>query len=70
MGHVKSLLLENPFSVTESMWSLSKRLLAEVDMDLSYPDCPEDYERDLIRLRTALKEIIEHENLNSRVQQS
>ena len=68
MGAVKSQLLENPFTVTESMWSLSKRLLVEVDMDLSYPDIPEEYERDLVRLRTALKEIIEHEDLDSRVQ--
>jgi hypothetical protein len=45
-------------------------VLAEIDIDLSYPDVPEDLEKDLIRLRDACKEIMEHENLDSRVQQS
>jgi hypothetical protein len=49
---------------------LARRVLAEIDIDLSYPDLPEDRERDLIRLRDACKEIMAHENLDSRVQQS
>ena len=68
MGRVKLLLQESPFRTTETLYSLAKRLLGEVDIDLSYPDCPEDHERDLIRLRTSLKEIIENEDLDSRVQ--
>lgn len=70
MGAVKQLLLEKPFSERESLYNLARRLLDEIDIDLSYPDLPEDQERDLIRLRDACKEIMAHENLDSRVQQS
>jgi hypothetical protein len=67
MGRVKELLQDKPFTEEESMFSLAKRLTVAVDCDLSYVKIPEGYERDLIRLRTALKEIIEHEDLSSKV---
>lgn len=56
MGRVKEMLLERPFTETESMYSLSDRLLREIECDLAQPGIPEDYERDLIRLKDALIE--------------
>lgn len=71
MGRVKEMLLDNPFQAKESMYNLSKRLLVAVEEDLATKGLiAEDYERDLVSLRTYLKVIIEHEDLNSRVQQS
>lgn len=71
MGRVKELLLERPFNAEqESVYNLAKRLLVGVDVELEMTGIPEEHERDLVRLRTALKEVIEYENTDSRVQQS
>jgi hypothetical protein len=70
MGKVKELLHDYPFTEAESMYSLARRMLVQVEIDLSYPELSTEYEQDLVRLRTSLKEIIEYEDLSSRVQQS
>jgi hypothetical protein len=67
VGKVKEMLERRPFSVQESMYSLARRILPEVECDLNMTEIPEDQERDLIRLRDALKEIIKYENTDSRV---
>ena len=69
MGAVKDILVDRPYlAEQESVFSLSRRLLAGVDVELGMTGVPEDYERDLVRLRTAIKEIIEYEDCDSRVQ--
>ena len=71
MSKIKDKLLEHPFKAEqESVYNLSKRLLVGVEVELGMTGIPEEHERDLIRLRTALKEIIEYENTDSQVQQS
>lgn len=71
MGKVKQALLERPFkSERESMYSLARRMIVSVNEDLKISGLEEEHERDLVRLKTALQEIIEYENTDSRVQQS
>lgn len=69
MGRVKEMLLEKPFKPEqgESLFNLARRMLREIDKDLSYETLPQDYERDLVRLKATLEEIVEHENLDPKV---
>ena len=71
MGRVKEALLERPFKPEqEGIYSLAKRLLREIEIDLSYPDISESYRQELEKLKKLLKEVIENENTDCRVQQS
>ena len=67
MGRVKEMLFQRPFSAQESMYNLARRLLPEVECDLNMTGVPEEQERDLIRVRDALKEIIKYEDTDPRV---
>ena len=69
MGRVKQILIDRPFNAEqESVFSLARRLLVGVDVELQMTGLPDEYERDLVRLRMAIREIIEYENTDSRVQ--
>lgn len=67
VGRVKEMLERRPFSVQESMYNLANRMLPEIECDLNMTGIPEEQERDLIRLRDALKEILKYEDTDSRV---
>lgn len=71
MGRVKEALLDRPFKPEqEGIYSLARRLMREIEIDLSYSDLDEKYRSELMRLQASLSEVIENENTDSRVQQS